>query len=458
MTVADFALLPLADIVVDRDARQRRVPDTKNIIESIRVRGVLQPIIVERTGPPHKLIAGERRLTACQELGMLLIPARYWDTVSPIEAQIIELEENLKRLDLTWQETVRATQHIHELFLQSDSGWTQAETAASIGIQPGTLSLQLRVAEHLHEDRVLAASTAREAYNILARRDAREAGNALQDLLETETPSEEKLAQVLSGAEPSVPEQKIPFPASPAAPASKRRWPDPAKSILHESFVHWAPKYSGKPFNLIHCDFPYGINVFVGKQGNASGDDSVYSDKKDVYFTLLHCLCDNLDRLMSVSGHLLFWFSEKHRDETLQVFREKAPSLVFQPFPLIWMKSDSVGIASNPTQGPRHIYETCLMATRGSRQIVRIVGDAYSSPTDKRHHISCKPEPMLKFFLTMLVDEHTSLLDPTCGSGSALRAAESLGASSVLGLEIDETNCGVARQVLGQSRVMRGMV
>jgi len=40
--------------------------------------------------------------------------------------------------------------------------------------------------------------------------------------------------------------------------------------------------------------------------------------------------------------------------------------------------------------------------------------------------------------MQMFVDENTTLLDPTCGSGSALRAAESLGARHVLGLEKDE--------------------
>jgi DNA modification methylase len=42
---------------------------------------------------------------------------------------------------------------------------------------------------------------------------------------------------------------------------------------------------------------------------------------------------------------------------------------------------------------------------------------------------------MLEHFFRMLVDENTRLLDPTCGSGSALRAARSLGAKDYLGIE-----------------------
>jgi len=447
----DFFLLPLSEIYVDRETRQRRVIDTSGLKESIAKYGVLQPIIVARAGPPHKLIAGERRFTTAQELEFLHISVRFFDSLSETEIQIVELEENVKRKDLTWQEVVVSSKKIHQLYLTQDEGWTQVETADALSVTPGTLSLYLRVADHMEDERISKATSAREAYNILSRRDAREAGNALQEMLETPTPTQEQLEAVYRGE--SIPASVAGAEGPPSPPPARR---DPAKSILHESFLQWAPRYSGKPFNLIHCDFPYGIKVFSGPQGNTSNDSSAYDDSQDVYFTLLDSLCDNLDKIMAVSGHLLFWYSEKHRDRTMATFRTKAPDLIFQPYPLIWVKTDNVGIAANPTQGPRHIYETCLMATRRSRQIVRIVGDAYSAPTDKRHHISCKPEPMLKHFMQMLVDEHSRVLDPTCGSGSALRAAETLGATEVLGLEIDEANCGMARMLLGQARALRG--
>ena len=110
----------------------------------------------------------------------------------------------------------------------------------------------------------------------------------------------------------------------------------------------------------------------------------------------------------------------------------------FHKFGLVWVKSDNAGIAGDALRSPRHTYEFALLASRGERQIVQIKSDTYSAPTDKRLHPSTKPEPMLRHFFTMLVDEHTSMLDPTCGSGASIRAAESLGAGRCLGLEIDE--------------------
>jgi DNA modification methylase len=153
----------------------------------------------------------------------------------------------------------------------------------------------------------------------------------------------------------------------------------------------------------------------------------------------------------------MFWLSADTDivEATKRRFAQQAPSLKFHKFPLIWVKSDNAGIAGDALRSPRHTYETALLASRGERQIVQIKADAYSAPTDKRLHPSTKPEPMLRHFFTMLVDDHTSMLDPTCGSGASLRAAESLGASRTLGLEIDPAFAEPARRELKNARALR---
>jgi predicted RNA methylase len=57
----------------------------------------------------------------------------------------------------------------------------------------------------------------------------------------------------------------------------------------------------------------------------------------------------------------------------------------------------------------------------------------------------------------MFVDENTRLLDPTCGGGSALRAAESLNAGSVLGIERDRTHYDAAVSAHRSFRLLRGV-
>lgn len=490
MPITDqFRRVPLSLIVVRRDDRQRREIDTKGLIGSIKRRGVLQPIIVdELTDGTLELIAGERRLSCCRELGLPDIPIRLASTLSPIEREILELEENVKRSDLTWRETVKAVARIHELFeakaAASGESWTQSETAEEISIEQPTISLYLKVYSSFDDPNVERAGTVREAYNLLLRRDARAAGNALEELISggeeivedqvirnytpiTIEPDKNGVISAEFDANGGVIVREISKekfeqdfgPIQPSLPI-----PD-LEPIRAENFLEWAPTYAGRKFNLIHCDFPYGVNLF-GSNGIRSGpnrsqmgqdEGESYDDEASTYQELVECLASNLDRLMSISGHIMFWYSNKVEIDrwTRETFARLAPSVSWTRFPLIWLKSDNAGIAASPNYEPRHIYETCLLGSRGKRQIVKIVSDAYSAPSDKSIHSSAKPEPMLRHFMTMLVDAETSLLDPTCGSGTALRAAESLGARSVLGLERNPAMVEMALRVLKVERAKR---
>lgn len=453
------SLVPISTIVIQREARQRAKVETEDLERSIKRigkgeknTGLINPIVVSREDMVLK--TGERRLTACERLGHDLILVRWAEDLTPAEAQIIELEENIKRSDLDWPDLVRGVARIHALFLSIDPEWTMTETAEECSLSQGTVSVYLRVHAELSQPRIAEASTVREAYNVLARKDQRAQGDALEELIGGSAST--GLGELTGSSFTGFVEGKSLVSGQPTG--TTVHWQKPAlfSGVLNESFLDWLPKYSGPRFNLVHCDFPYGVDLFDGPQGRGTEPSAGYRDSKEIYFTLLEALCKNLDRVMSLSGHLMFWYSGKHHDATMQMFRQLAPSLAFSTFPLIWMKSDNAGIASDPTHGPRHVYETCLFASRSKRQIVRVVSDAYSAPTDKRLHPSTKPEPMLRHFMSMLVDETTSLLDPTCGSGASLRAAESLGAKHTLGLEIDKDFADAAEKALTSARILRG--
>src|SRR5262245_27728645 len=61
---------------------------------SIRVSGVIQPIVVRRTGPGYQLIAGERRWRAARQAGLGRIPAIVREA-SDAESIELALVENL---------------------------------------------------------------------------------------------------------------------------------------------------------------------------------------------------------------------------------------------------------------------------------------------------------------------------------------------------------------------------
>jgi DNA modification methylase len=183
----------------------------------------------------------------------------------------------------------------------------------------------------------------------------------------------------------------------------------------------------------------------------------MYDDNPKLYVELLDCFCENLDRFFAEFGWCMFWYSERMNRFTRDTFRFKAPTFNVQLNPLIWVHSDNAGISPDHRHRPRHIYDSCLLLSRGDVPIVRVKSDAYASPTDHKLHPSTKPVPMLKHFFEMFVDEHTSVFDPTCGSGAALRAAEALGANRVLGIEADWERCEIARKALQDSRKLEDL-
>lgn len=480
----------LASLYVDRAKRQRRAMftesgvfiNTDGLLESIRAKGVLSPILVTRAG---EVVFGERRFTASRVLGLADIPVRYVEEIDPLELRIIELEENLRRQGLGWEDEVRAVADLHASYATRRSEeqggdlhpWTMKETARALQLDETEISRYLRVAEawtHPHDaSRIEGAANARQAYNTLSRMDDRRSAEVIEAITagvgDVVAAGAARGVESIGGtaAQPNsaTPGTAAAIPASahPPIPASV----PPPPPILCADFTTWAPSYVGPRFNLIHCDFPYGIDAFGGPNMHRGAArkttyqgrhfEGTYNDDESTYLTLIECLCANLDRLMAHSGHLMFWLSADLdiMYETKQMFAKLAPDLLFWPKPLIWHKTDNLGVLADPKRGPRHVYEACLVASREDRPIVRAVSDAYGAPSDKKLHPSCKPEPVLRHFLAMFCDEHTRLLDPTAGSGSSLRAAESLGAESVVGLELDAEHAKNANVAMKQFRALR---
>lgn len=442
-----YKRIPLEQIVVARDRRQRREISVETLLPSIRLRGVVVPVIVEELGKDqYKLIAGERRYLASKTLALPDIPARLTIDLNETERQIIELEENLHRENLPWTDYVLSVYRIHQLYLTMEPAWTQQKTSDMIGLAGGNanISMILRVADEVLKGnaQVLACTGFRPAYNILARKDERAVADVVSELLEEQP----QRPQVSSGGESGVVERPV---AAVAAPT-------PDSSILTVDFVEWLKSYDGPRFNFIHCDFPYGIDLQDSEQGRSAAWGE-YQDQEELYWKLCGALCSNLDKIMTESGHMIFWFSMEYYNETLAFFSGNAPSLDFQSFPLIWHKTDNKGILPDPRRGPRRVYETAFLVSRGDRPIIRAVSNAYGAPKGSGDHQSQKSEPMLKYFFQMVVDENTRFLDPTCGSGSSLRAAESLGAKYTLGLEINEEFANNARSGLRKFRTLRSM-
>lgn len=441
----NIQLLDPRSIYIDRERRQREVFTIDDLVLSIPQRGQLQPIIVrpftEVEGFQFKLIAGERRLTTFlehPEFGQVQATIR--DTADAAELETVELEENIRRQDLAWTERVEAVLRIHEHQVAANPKWSLTNTADYLGEIYRTVHRQIMVAKAIREGntKVADANGWDPAYTILEAQNSRKREHATAALNEDIAGSFQPLSSyapgdvktIQSAAATAISQGKTEILALPAAES-----PVP---ILNLDCIPWMNDYRGVPFNFFHCDFPYGINYDEMDQANLEKQGS-YEDSPEVYFSILDAFCKNLNRLISVEAHGIFWFSTKMWDETHDFFRKNAPDLWIQDVPLVWLKSDNRGILADPRRRPRNITEFALLITRGDRKIVKPVSNAYSAPTSKTIHGSEKPVPVLKHFFSMLVDENTRMIDPTSGSANSLIAALDFRPASMLGLEKDST-------------------
>lgn len=107
---------------------------------SIKERGVIQPIIVSRTGDgAFRIIAGERRWRASSLAGLKKIPAII-KNVSSADSLEIALIENIQREDLNPVETAEA---FHRLI--KEFSLTQEELSAKVGKDRATVANYLRL-------------------------------------------------------------------------------------------------------------------------------------------------------------------------------------------------------------------------------------------------------------------------------------------------------------------------
>lgn len=116
--------------------------ELKNLSDSIKEHGVLQPILVREVGAGlYHIIAGERRYQASKMLGFTEIPAIIKE-VSDQQNVEIALVENIQRHDLNAVEEAKAYQK-----LRDDFGLSQEEIAKKVGKNRTTIANTMRLLE-----------------------------------------------------------------------------------------------------------------------------------------------------------------------------------------------------------------------------------------------------------------------------------------------------------------------
>jgi ParB family chromosome partitioning protein len=111
----------------------------KELAESIRANGVMQPILVRRLDGGYQIIAGERRWRAARMAGLLAVPAMVKEA-SGTRMLELALIENIQREDLNPLEEAEAYRQLVE-----EHGLTQEELSERVGRQRSTVANTLRL-------------------------------------------------------------------------------------------------------------------------------------------------------------------------------------------------------------------------------------------------------------------------------------------------------------------------
>lgn len=189
--------------------------EIEELANSIKRHGLLQPILVRKTGDGYEIIAGERRWQACRSLGMETIPVRFWlaDDTEAFEAALVE---NIQRSDLNPIEEAYGYKRLMER-----KGMTQSEVAQTVSKGRSTIANALRLldlpeeAQQLLFEEKITAGHARAILSVPTLESKKSLTNKLMEekLSVRET---EAIARLLAGREKaaSTPSSRVPTPQS----------------------------------------------------------------------------------------------------------------------------------------------------------------------------------------------------------------------------------------------------
>lgn len=424
-------IVPIASIRVGK--RQRKKIDKgplTELRESIRTKGLLHPPVVRlcpeslsKVGPEfeYDLIVGERRFTAIKELsdaGVTFyhnntpippgsIPvSSIWEALTPAQVFETELDENIRRVDIPWQDRTAALAELHELYRAENPRQTPGQTAAQIietkGPDPHYKSPQSQqnalqtevkqaavLAGHLHNPKIAKARNATEAYNLVLRME------------ESKFRTELARRQLL---------------ATPERPHIELRLGD---------LMDVLPKLSPGIADLVLADPPYGIGASAGGFRSRTVVHHNYNDTVENARMLAQAILMEGFRVTKPQANLFLFTDIRHWD-FLQTISAQFGWTPF-PRPVIWGKSDSEGLAPWGSQGFRITTEYIFFATKGQKGLL-------ASPVDylrvdrvvDKDHAAEKPIPLLKKLIECSTLPGDFVLDPCCGSGSTLVAARDL--------------------------------
>lgn len=417
--------IAIRDIIIQSD-RQRKEFDPQalsELSETIQAKGLMHAPVMRETPEGLVLVAGERRLRAIRDMQMLggtlkyngeevpegYVPYVTLGQLTPLQAEEAELEENLHRKDLTWQENSAAMAKLHSIRsrqAQSEGRiHTIADTAMetkgrSDGSYQAAVRKDLIVAKHLHNPEVAKAKTADEAFKILKRQE--------------ETQKNIQLAAEVG-----------------------KTFNESLHELHNTNCLNWMRTCDAEQFDVILTDPPYGMGADTfgdGGGGRLANNQHHYKDDYESWLALMTDWAPLSYRVAKRECHA-YVFCDIDNFPVLRNIMKAAGWYVFRT-PFICCKPNS-GRVPLPDEGPRRQWEMILYAIKGHKKTTAIYPDVITTFADANlTHGAQKPVALYADLLKRSVKPGDVVLDAFAGSGTIFPAAHQFKCKAV-GLEMN---------------------
>jgi len=384
--------------------------DLGGLKASIRSKGLLQPITIDTK---KNLLAGERRLKACIDLGHETIPCVIREVEGEVDALEIELIENICRKDMTWQERTLLDKRIYDLRLEQDKDWTLEKQSILTGSSKGSVARRVALADVI------------EGIPEIGEQDSEEKGWKVYKKLE-----ERMVIQSLK-------KQEDVSPLKGGAVHADSHY------IIADTLIA-LPSVNGGIAHFAEVDPPYAIDLKKRKGRNADTKQlDMYNEvDEDKYPDFLRIVATETYRVLKGNSFCVWWFGMTWYPVVRDVLREVGFKV--NDIPGIWVKGGA-GQTASPDTMLASGYEPFFIARKGNPKMPGAGrGNVFSFspvPTQKKVHPTERPISLMEEIINTFVYPSSIILVPFLGSGVTLRAAYKNNLIG-FGYDLDEMNKG----------------
>jgi DNA modification methylase/ParB-like chromosome segregation protein Spo0J len=428
---SDERTVNISDVVVS-DRIRADLGDIDWLCNSIKEYGIIEPVVlsVEVDSKRVLLIAGRRRLSALERLGRTElrhgIEFIWRGEESPLRRKAVELEENLRRKDLTWVEIVTGKQQLLDLMQSIHGaaeigGRTRAERAAGESQGFGINKLAAMLGES-------PALTSKDL-------DVARALAILPDLANAETKeSAIRRASIIVAVAQMRQSAK-------AAPPGEKLW-----TLYEGDFRDNISKIPGDSVDLVYTDQPFAVGL--DKMSKHAGGVVSYSDEKPDMVACLPDVAREAFRILRGDRFAVFFFGFNYY--TRLVLHLLQAGFTVNPVPVIWFKHTRS--TENPNTRYANAYDPAIVAMKGSPVFIRPgqanVIDMPAVTPSERIQIAQQPVALVEKFIRDMVAPGALVVDLMAGSGTTGVAALQCKCRVIL-FEREPAACAVIKARLG---------